>query len=106
MNGLWQSRPVPLAEGICRTISGMNAARVMVTQQTLMERLVNNYPGNLFILPPLKSGCIITLELLMLDKGSVNVHKQSWQGVQVNRQLAEYMHVHTSHQSVSATTLT
>uniref|UniRef100_A0A8D2P8U1 Storkhead box 1 n=1 Tax=Zosterops lateralis melanops TaxID=1220523 RepID=A0A8D2P8U1_ZOSLA len=45
MNGLWQSRPVPLAEGICRTISGMNAARVMVTQQTLMERLVNNYPG-------------------------------------------------------------
>ncbi|NXM57895.1 STOX1 protein, partial [Illadopsis cleaveri] len=38
-------RSVPLAEGICRTISGMNADHVMVTQQTLMEQLVKNYPG-------------------------------------------------------------
>ncbi|NXO66281.1 STOX1 protein, partial [Phainopepla nitens] len=45
MNPLWQSRSVPLAEGICQTISDMNAAHVMVTQETLMEHLVKNYPG-------------------------------------------------------------
>ncbi|NXX37045.1 STOX1 protein, partial [Nicator chloris] len=45
MNGLSQSHPVPLAEGICRTISDMNADHVMVTQETLMEQLVKNYPG-------------------------------------------------------------
>ncbi|NWX27948.1 STOX1 protein, partial [Notiomystis cincta] len=45
MNPLWQSRSVPLAEGICQTISDMNADHVMVTQETLMEQLVKNYPG-------------------------------------------------------------
>ncbi|XP_066180521.1 storkhead-box protein 1 [Sylvia atricapilla] len=45
MNHLWQSRSVPLAEGICQTISDMNADHVMVTQETLMEQLVTNYPG-------------------------------------------------------------
>ncbi|NWT57335.1 STOX1 protein, partial [Erythrocercus mccallii] len=45
MNHLLQSRSVPLAEGICRTISDMNADHVMVTQETLMEQLVKNYPG-------------------------------------------------------------
>ncbi|NXO36842.1 STOX1 protein, partial [Locustella ochotensis] len=45
MNGLSQSRSVPLAEGICRTISDMNADHVMVTQKTLLEQLVKNYPG-------------------------------------------------------------
>ncbi|NWZ42074.1 STOX1 protein, partial [Brachypodius atriceps] len=45
MNRLSQSRSVPLAEGICRTISDMNAEHVMVTQETLMEQLVKNYPG-------------------------------------------------------------
>ncbi|NXY62533.1 STOX1 protein, partial [Callaeas wilsoni] len=45
MNPLWQSHSVPLAEGICRTISDMNAGHVMVTQETLMEQLVKNYPG-------------------------------------------------------------
>ncbi|NXR02398.1 STOX1 protein, partial [Sagittarius serpentarius] len=45
MNPLSQSHSTPLAEGICRTISDMNADHVMVTQATLMEQLVKNYPG-------------------------------------------------------------
>ncbi|XP_063262420.1 storkhead-box protein 1 isoform X3 [Prinia subflava] len=45
MNRLSQSRSGPLAEGICRTISDMNAHHVMVTQETLVEQLVKNYPG-------------------------------------------------------------
>ncbi|NWH35542.1 STOX1 protein, partial [Chloropsis hardwickii] len=45
MNPLLQSRSVPLAEGICWAISDMNADHVMVTQETLMEQLVKNYPG-------------------------------------------------------------
>ncbi|KFQ30425.1 Storkhead-box protein 1, partial [Merops nubicus] len=45
MNPLSQSQSLPLAEGICRTVSDMNADRVMVTQETLMEQLVKNYPG-------------------------------------------------------------
>ncbi|NXB81806.1 STOX1 protein, partial [Donacobius atricapilla] len=45
MNGLSQPRSVPVAEGICHTISDMNADHVMVTQETLMEQLVKNYPG-------------------------------------------------------------
>ncbi|NXO05644.1 STOX1 protein, partial [Oriolus oriolus] len=45
MNPLSQSCSVPLAEGICWTISDMNADHVMVTQETLMEQLVKNYPG-------------------------------------------------------------
>ncbi|NXR68064.1 STOX1 protein, partial [Rhadina sibilatrix] len=40
-----QSRSVPLAERICQTISDMNADHVMVTQKTLVEQLVKNYPG-------------------------------------------------------------
>ncbi|NXN67094.1 STOX1 protein, partial [Himantopus himantopus] len=45
MNPLSQSHSISLSEGICRTISGMNADHVMVTQETLMEQLVKNYPG-------------------------------------------------------------
>ncbi|NXV01117.1 STOX1 protein, partial [Cettia cetti] len=45
MNHPSQSRSVPLAEGICRTISDMNADHGMGTQETLMEQLVKNYPG-------------------------------------------------------------
>ncbi|NXS00160.1 STOX1 protein, partial [Oxylabes madagascariensis] len=45
MNRLSQSRSVPLAERICRTISDMNADHVMVTQETLTGQLVKNYPG-------------------------------------------------------------
>ncbi|KFP77612.1 Storkhead-box protein 1, partial [Apaloderma vittatum] len=45
MNPLSQSRSIPLAEGICRTVSVMNADHVMVTQETLTEQLVKNYPG-------------------------------------------------------------
>lgn len=51
MNPLLQPCSVPLAEGIYWTISDMNADHVMVTQETLLEQLVKNYPGNLFISP-------------------------------------------------------
>ncbi|NXE96869.1 STOX1 protein, partial [Menura novaehollandiae] len=49
MNPLPQSRSVPLAEGICCTISDMNADHVMVTQETLKEQLVKNYPGSIAV---------------------------------------------------------
>ncbi|XP_059706845.1 storkhead-box protein 1 isoform X2 [Haemorhous mexicanus] len=45
MNPLSQPRSVPLAEAICWAISDMNAHHVVVTQETLMEQLVKNYPG-------------------------------------------------------------
>ncbi|NXK37559.1 STOX1 protein, partial [Piprites chloris] len=45
MNPLSQSCSISLAEGICCTISDMNADHVMVTQETLGERLMKNYPG-------------------------------------------------------------
>ncbi|NWR59081.1 STOX1 protein, partial [Bucorvus abyssinicus] len=45
MNPLSQSPSIPLAEGICRTVSDMNADHMMVTQETLTEQLVKNYPG-------------------------------------------------------------
>ncbi|NXX71049.1 STOX1 protein, partial [Spizella passerina] len=45
MNPLSQPGSVPLAQGICWTISGMNAEHVVVTQETLMEQLKKNYPG-------------------------------------------------------------
>ncbi|XP_071605143.1 storkhead-box protein 1 isoform X1 [Heliangelus exortis] len=45
MNPLSQSHFIPLLEGICCTISDMNADHVMVTQETLTEQLVKNYPG-------------------------------------------------------------
>ncbi|NWI49728.1 STOX1 protein, partial [Calyptomena viridis] len=45
MNPLSQSHSISLSEGICCTISDMNADHVMVTQETLMEQLVKNYPG-------------------------------------------------------------
>ncbi|NXY05905.1 STOX1 protein, partial [Pteruthius melanotis] len=45
MNPFSQSHSLPLAEGICWTISDMNADHVMVTQETLTEQLVKNYPG-------------------------------------------------------------
>lgn len=51
MNPLLQPCSVPLAEGIYWTISDMNADHVMVTQETLSEQLVKNYPGNFFISP-------------------------------------------------------
>ncbi|XP_068807003.1 storkhead-box protein 1 [Struthio camelus] len=45
MNPLSHSQLVPLAEVLCCTISDMNADQVMVTQETLTEQLVRNYPG-------------------------------------------------------------
>ncbi|NWX01778.1 STOX1 protein, partial [Caloenas nicobarica] len=45
MNPLSHLHSISLSEGICRTVSEMNADQVMVTQQTLVEQLVKNYPG-------------------------------------------------------------
>ncbi|XP_077039643.1 storkhead-box protein 1 isoform X1 [Agelaius phoeniceus] len=45
MNPLCQPGSVPLARGICWTISDMNADQVVVTQETLMEQLKKNFPG-------------------------------------------------------------
>ncbi|NXE69586.1 STOX1 protein, partial [Calcarius ornatus] len=45
MNPLPEPGSVPLAQGICWTISDMNAEHVVVTQETLMEQLKKNYPG-------------------------------------------------------------
>ncbi|NWI32523.1 STOX1 protein, partial [Sula dactylatra] len=45
LNPVSQSQSIPLAEGICHTVSDMNTDHVMVTQETLMEQLVKNNPG-------------------------------------------------------------
>ncbi|XP_051476108.1 storkhead-box protein 1 [Apus apus] len=45
MNPLSQLHSVPLVEGICHTISDMNADCVMVTQETLVAQLMKNYPA-------------------------------------------------------------
>ncbi|KAM6416066.1 storkhead-box protein 1 [Rhynochetos jubatus] len=44
-NPLWQTHPISVSEGICRTVSDMDATHGMVTQEALMEQLVTNYPG-------------------------------------------------------------
>lgn len=51
MNPCSLPQSIPLAEGICRTISDMNADQMMVTQKTLVEQLVKRYPGNAFVSP-------------------------------------------------------
>ncbi|XP_021256241.1 storkhead-box protein 1 isoform X2 [Numida meleagris] len=45
MNPCSVPQSIPLAEGICRTVSDMNADQTMVTQKTLVEQLVKRYPG-------------------------------------------------------------
>ncbi|KAM9011732.1 storkhead-box protein 1 isoform 1-T1 [Ara ararauna] len=45
MNPLSQSHSISLAERICHTIADMNTDLVMVTQETLTDQLVKNYPG-------------------------------------------------------------
>ncbi|KAH1167442.1 storkhead-box protein 1 isoform X1 [Mauremys mutica] len=45
MNPISQSQFVPLAEILCCAIADMNAAHVIVTQETLMDQLVKHYPG-------------------------------------------------------------
>nr|XP_006125308.1 storkhead-box protein 1 [Pelodiscus sinensis]XP_006125309.1 storkhead-box protein 1 [Pelodiscus sinensis] len=45
MNPISQSQFVPLAEILCCAISDMNAAHVIVTQETLMDQLEKHYPG-------------------------------------------------------------
>ncbi|XP_035186128.1 storkhead-box protein 1 isoform X2 [Oxyura jamaicensis] len=45
MNPCSLPQSLPLVEEICCAISDMNADRMMVTQKTLVEKLVKSYPG-------------------------------------------------------------
>ncbi|XP_004701192.1 storkhead-box protein 1 [Echinops telfairi] len=45
MNLIAQSPFIPLAEVLCCAVSDMNAAQMVVTQESLMEHLQKHYPG-------------------------------------------------------------